>query len=71
MTTSSPGPARSTSIPAAREQLCATLRASDLAHLPEEAVALYDDDAAKGERILDFGDRLLRNTQTSDDKVTH
>jgi hypothetical protein len=26
------------------------LRASDLAHLPEEAIALYDDDTAKGER---------------------
>jgi hypothetical protein len=47
------------------------LRTSDLAHLPEEAVALYDDDTAKGERTLDFDDRLLRNTQTSDDKVTH
>jgi hypothetical protein len=33
------------------------LKASDLTHLPEEAIALYDDDTAKGERILHFGDR--------------
>ena len=39
------------------------LRASDLAHLPEEAIALYDDDTANGERILHFGDKLLRNAQ--------
>jgi hypothetical protein len=37
------------------------LRASDLTHLPEEAIALYDDDTAKGERILHVGDRLLHN----------
>jgi hypothetical protein len=35
------------------------LRATDLAHLPEEAVARYDDDTAKGEHILYFGDKLL------------
>lgn len=43
------------------------LRASDLAHLPEEAIALYDDDTAKGERILDFGARLLQDTHATDD----
>jgi hypothetical protein len=36
------------------------LRASDFAHLPEEAIALHDDDTANGERILYFGDKLLR-----------
>jgi hypothetical protein len=35
------------------------MRASDLAHLPEEAIALYDDDTAKGDRVLHFGDKLL------------
>jgi hypothetical protein len=35
------------------------LRASDLAHLPEEAIALYDDDTAKRERVVYFGDRLV------------
>ena len=35
------------------------LRATDLAHLPEEAVIRYDDDTAKGEHILYFGDKLL------------
>jgi hypothetical protein len=35
------------------------LRASDLAHLPEQAIALYDDDTAKGERVVYFGDRLV------------
>jgi hypothetical protein len=39
------------------------LRATDLAHLPEEAIALYDDDTAKGERILHFGDKLLHDAQ--------
>lgn len=34
------------------------LRASDLAHLPEEAIALYDDASAAGERVLYFGNRL-------------
>jgi hypothetical protein len=36
------------------------LRATDLAHLPEEMVSLYDDDTAKGERLLYFGDKLLK-----------
>jgi hypothetical protein len=35
------------------------LRASDLAHLPEQAVALYDDDTAAGGRVLYFGDKLV------------
>jgi hypothetical protein len=39
------------------------LRAKDLAHLPEEAIVLYDDDTAKGDRVLHFGDRLLQETQ--------
>jgi hypothetical protein len=34
------------------------LRASDMAHLPEETIALYDDATAGGERVLYFGDRL-------------
>lgn len=36
------------------------LRASDLQHLPEEAVRLYDDDTAEAGKVLQFGDRLLR-----------
>jgi len=36
------------------------LRASDFAHLSEEAIALHDDDTANGERILYFDDKLLR-----------
>jgi hypothetical protein len=36
------------------------LRASDLSHLPEEAIALYDDDSAVGDRVLHFGDKLVR-----------
>jgi len=35
------------------------LRASDLAHLPEMAISLYDDDTARGERVLYFGDKLV------------
>jgi hypothetical protein len=34
------------------------LRASDLAHLPEELIALYDDDSAGRSDVLYFGDRL-------------
>jgi hypothetical protein len=34
------------------------LRASDLAHLPEELIALYDDDSAERSDVLYFGDRL-------------
>lgn len=36
------------------------LRASDLSHLPEEAIALYDDESAGGNRVLYFGDRLTK-----------
>jgi hypothetical protein len=36
------------------------LRATDLAPLPEEAVALHDDDTAKGDRVLYFGDKLVK-----------
>jgi hypothetical protein len=39
------------------------LRARDLAHLPEEAIALYDDGTAQGERILYFGDKLLHDAR--------
>ena len=38
------------------------LRATDLAHLPEEAIAPYDDDTAKGRDVLYFGDRLASET---------
>ena len=38
------------------------LRASDFSHLPEDAIALYDDETAKGsERILYFGEKLLHD----------
>ena len=36
------------------------LRASDLCHLPDEAIALYDDESALEHRALYFGDKLLR-----------
>ena len=35
------------------------LRATDLAPLPEHAVALHDDDTAKGDRVLYFGDKFV------------
>jgi hypothetical protein len=35
------------------------LRASDLAHLPQAAIALYDDGTAQGNRVLYFGDKLV------------
>ena len=35
------------------------LRASDLQHLPENVIALYDDDSASVDRVLYFGDRLV------------
>lgn len=38
------------------------LRASDLSHLPEELIALYDDDTAKSSEILYFGDRLASSS---------
>jgi hypothetical protein len=36
------------------------LRASDLQHLPAEAIALYDDNSAAADRVLYFGDRLSK-----------
>jgi hypothetical protein len=38
-------------------------RASDLTHLPEEIVALYDDDSAKEANVLYFGAKLLAETR--------
>jgi hypothetical protein len=40
------------------------LRASDLSHLPEAAIALYDDGSAVGDRVLHFGDKLLSEVKT-------
>jgi hypothetical protein len=34
------------------------LRASDLQHLPEDVVRLYDDGSATADQVLYFGDRL-------------
>jgi hypothetical protein len=39
------------------------LRASDLAHLPEELIRSYDDSTATAERVLYFGDRLVAATR--------
>ena len=36
------------------------LRASDLEKLPEDIVALYDDGTEAADKILYFGDRLLK-----------
>lgn len=41
------------------------LRASDLAHLPEEAIAQYDDGSSSDERVLYFGDRLAGEARQS------
>ena len=38
------------------------LRASDLEKLPEDIVALYDDGTEAADKILYFGDRLLKET---------
>ena len=38
------------------------LRATDLQHLPAEIVRLYDDGSADDDKILVFGDRLVRDT---------
>jgi len=38
------------------------VRASDLQHLSEEEIRLYDDDSASADRVLYFGDRLLGKT---------
>jgi hypothetical protein len=40
------------------------LRASDLKHLPNEVVKLYDDGSEAHSSILYFGDRLTRPGQT-------
>jgi hypothetical protein len=40
------------------------LRASDLAKLPEELIALYDDDSAAQAEILYFGDRMAGDAKT-------
>jgi len=40
------------------------MRASDLTHLPQDAIALYDDDTARDDRLLHFGDRLLQDKQS-------
>lgn len=34
------------------------LRGSDLSHLPEELIAMYDDDSARSSEVLYFGNRL-------------
>ncbi len=34
------------------------LRGSDLSHLPEELIAMYDDESARGNEVLYFGNRL-------------
>ena len=34
------------------------LRASDLQHLPEDLVRMYDDSTATADQVLFFGDRL-------------
>jgi hypothetical protein len=36
------------------------LRASDFSHLPDEVIALYDDDTADAEKVLYFGGRLAK-----------
>ena len=45
------------------------LRATDLAHLPEEAIALYDDETMRGREVLYFGNKLAAKAgegQTAD-----
>jgi hypothetical protein len=41
------------------------LRASDLSHLPDEAIALYDDASARSESVLYFGDALAKEARGS------
>jgi hypothetical protein len=36
------------------------VRASDLTQLPQEAIALYDDGTAGGDRVLHFGETILQ-----------
>jgi len=38
------------------------LRGTDLTHLPEEVIGLYEDASVSGGRVLYFGDQLLRET---------
>lgn len=38
------------------------LRATDLAKLPEDLVAIYDDGTAAGQQVLYFGDRLVNQS---------
>lgn len=40
------------------------LRARDLTHLPDEAVKMYDDGTEISNKVLYFGDRLVRETQS-------
>jgi hypothetical protein len=40
------------------------LRASDLGHIPEEIIALYDDGTADGKEVLYFGDRLAQEARS-------
>ena len=42
------------------------LRASDLQHVPEEVISLYDDDSASVDRVLYFGDRLVNERAHAD-----
>lgn len=39
------------------------LRASDMAHLPDEVIALYDDGTAIDKEILYFGDKLAQDSR--------
>ena len=41
------------------------VRASDLSHLPDEAIALYDDASARSESVLYFGDALAKEARGS------
>jgi hypothetical protein len=44
------------------------MRASDLTHLPQEAIALYDDGTARGDRVLHFGETILQDTNAGGGK---
>jgi hypothetical protein len=41
------------------------LRATDLSHLPNEAIALYDDESAKSASLLYFGDKFAKAEGTA------
>lgn len=45
------------------------LRATDLAHLPEEAIARYDDETAKGENLLYFGDKFAAKAEGDSERA--